>query len=159
MSFMNSEIRKVIRECPVCGDDLVITHLRCPGCETEIRGAFQTSVFCKLSPEDLAFAEMFIKLRGNVKEMERELGVAYNAVRNQLDQVIGNLGFDSRNLGLDSRDLDSSSEPDVKENPEQADAARRRAILGQLDRGEVSADEAVHLLSGGSPTNEETRDE
>ena len=152
MSFMNSEIRKVIRECPVCGDDLVITHLRCPGCETEICGAFQTSVFCKLSPEDLAFAEMFIKLRGNVKEMERELGVAYNAVRNQLDQVIGN-------LGLDSRDLDSSSEPDVKENPEQADAARRRAILDQLDRGEVSADEAVHLLSGGSPTNEETRDE
>ncbi len=149
---MSNEMRKVIRECPVCGDDLVITHLRCPGCETEIRGSFQTSVFCRLSSEDLAFAEMFIRLRGNVKEMERELGVAYNAVRNRLDHVIGN-------LGLDSRDLDSFGEPDVKESPEQADAARRRAILDQLDRGEVSADEAVHLLSGGSPTNEETRDE
>ena len=156
---MKSEMRKVIRECPVCGDDLVITHLRCPGCETEIRGAFQTSVFCRLSPEDLAFAEMFIRLRGNVKEMERELGVAYNAVRNRLDKVIGNLGFDSGNLESDSRDLDSSGRPDPKESPEQADAARRRVILDQLDRGEVSADEAVRLLSGGSPTNEETRDE
>lgn len=158
---MQSELRKVIRECPVCGDDLVITHLRCSGCETEIRGAFQTSVFCRLSPEDLAFAEMFIRLRGNVKEMERELGVAYNAVRNRLDHVIGNLGFDSGNLEFDSRDSgpDSSSQPAVGESPEQADVVRRRAILDQLDRGEVSADEAVHLLSGGSPTNEETRDE
>jgi hypothetical protein len=103
---------------------------------------FKNSVFCSLSPEDQAFAEMFIRLRGNVKEMERELGVAYNAVRNQLDRLIRNLGSEQ-----------VAERPPVPENPGiQVD---RRAILDRLEQGEISADEAVELLSG-SPTEKET---
>ena len=48
---------KVIEKCPACGDELIVTRLRCNGCKTEVHGTFQTSLFCKLSTEDLAFAE------------------------------------------------------------------------------------------------------
>jgi hypothetical protein len=139
---MTPTIHRAIETCPICQDHLVITTLQCQGCETEIRGMFKNSVFCSLSPEDQAFAEMFIRLRGNVKEMERELGVAYNAVRNQLDRLIRNLGSEQ-----------VAERPPVPENPGiQVD---RRAILDRLEQGEISADEAVELLSG-SPTEKET---
>ncbi len=143
-------MRKVIERCPACGDDLTVTRLRCGRCETEVHGAFQTSVFCKLSPEDLAFAEMFIRLRGNVREMERELGVAYNAVRNRLDEVIGRLGFESDGSDRETRSRrrsSSSSTPD------------RTTVLDQLDRGDITADQAAELLRGGSPIDEEAEDE
>jgi hypothetical protein len=142
---MNKPLRNVIEVCPVCGDHLVVTQLKCGSCETEIHGAFRNSVFCRLSAEDQAFAEMFIRLRGNVKEMERELGVAYNAVRNRLDQVIQNLGLDS-----------APPQPPLTQS--NGDEVNRRAILDQLEQGEISADEAVDLLSG-SPTKEEDQDE
>jgi hypothetical protein len=139
---MTQTIHKAIETCPICQDHLVITTLKCQGCESEIHGTFKNSAFCGLSPEDQAFAEMFIRLRGNVKEMERELGVAYNAVRNQLDRLIQNLG--------------SKEEAEHIPAPEKpSDRVDRRAILDQLEQGEISADEAVELLSG-SPTEKET---
>ena len=139
---MTQKFYKAIETCPICQDHLVITTLKCQGCESEIRGTFKNSAFCGLSPEDQAFAEMFIRLRGNVKEMERELGVAYNAVRNQLDRLIQNLGSKE-----EAEHIPASEEPSDRDD--------RRAILDQLEQGEISADEAVELLSG-SPTEKET---
>lgn len=142
---MSPKIHRAIETCPICQDHLIITTLQCQGCKTEIRGTFKNSAFCGLSPEDQAFAEMFIRLRGNVKEMERELGVAYNAVRNQLDRLIRNLGSEQE------AESAPSAEP-------QKNSIDRRAILDRLEQGEISADEAVALL-GGSSTERETRDE
>ena len=124
-------MRKIIERCPACGKDLVVTRLRCSSCETEVSGRFSTTVFARLSPGSLAFAEAFIRLRGNIKEMERELGVPYNAVRSRLDEVIAELGFD----------------PD--DRPEEAPdpAPRRKEILDRLERGEIEATEAVEMLS------------
>ena len=147
LSIMTPTIHKTIEICPICQDHLVITRLQCHGCGTEIHGAFEASVFSSLSAEDQAFAELFIRLRGNVKEMERELGVAYNAVRSQLDRVIKNLGSPT----------DVESDIDVDHSPRQA-SIDRRAILDQLESGEISADEAVELLSD-SPETKEARDE
>ena len=143
-------MRKVIEQCPACGDELIVTRLCCHTCETEIRGTFQTSVFCKLSPEDLAFAEMFLKLRGNVREMERELGVAYNAVRNRLDEVIDRLGLETTQPERETR---------ARRRSRTASSPDRTTVLDQLDRGEITADQAAELLRGGSPTEEEAEDE
>ena len=84
--------------------------------------------FCRLSKESLEFLENFVRNRGNVKEMERELGISYPTVRSRLNAVIAELGFEV-----------STQQPD--DIPEQ-----RREILARLDAGEISAAEAAELI-------------
>ncbi len=122
-------MRKILEQCPTCGQELEITHLRCTFCETEISGRYQPCRFCKLSPDSFRFLESFVRNRGNVKDMERELGISYWTVRSRLNDVIEELGFE----------VDSDREQEMK--------ARRQEILEQVARGEISAAEAANLLS------------
>lgn len=123
-------MRKVLERCPACGGELSITRLSCGGCETEVTGRFAATVFDRLSPGSLAFAEAFLRARGNVKEMERELGVPYAAVRSRLDEVIAELGFESRGEAPASLPGDGG----------------RRGVLERLERGEIEAGAAVSML-------------
>jgi hypothetical protein len=66
--------RKVLESCPTCGEGLAITQLQCESCDTTIQSHYEPCRFCRLSPESLHLIELFVKSRGNVKEMERELG-------------------------------------------------------------------------------------
>jgi hypothetical protein len=81
-------LRKIIEKCPGCGKNLIITRLRCPACETTIEGNYSPCLFCKLSEENLKFLNLFIRNRGNIKDMERELGVSYPTVRSRLNSII-----------------------------------------------------------------------
>ena len=115
--------------CPTCGKDLEITQLKCTSCETVISARYSPCRFCKLPPESLRLLEIFIKNRGNVKEMERELGLSYPTVRNKVDAVIKELGFE----------VNPEAEEDFK--------SQRRQILEQLEQGEIKATEAAGLLA------------
>lgn len=84
-------MRKIIEKCPGCGKNLIITRLRCPACETTIEGNYASCPFCKLSEESLKFLQLFIRSRGNIKDMERELGVSYPTVRSRLNAIIEEL--------------------------------------------------------------------
>ena len=86
-------IRNVIGECPICESDLIVTKLQCTNCKTEISGEFQLSKFNYLSKEHLYFIEVFIKNRGNIKQIEKELGISYPTVKKSLDDVIVSLGY------------------------------------------------------------------
>ena len=86
----------------------------------------QLDAFAHLSEENLRFLENFIRYRGNVKEMERELGQSYWTIRSRLDKVIGEMGL-------------SSDPPDLEE--------QRKQILKQLSDGEIDVDEATQKLS------------
>ena len=68
------KMRKVLERCPACQEKLDVTQLSCSVCDTVIQGSFSSCLFCKLSPDSLHFLEIFVKNRGNLKEMERELG-------------------------------------------------------------------------------------
>jgi len=46
-----------------------------------------------LTLPQLEFAEVFIRCRGNIREVERELGISYPTVRARLDEVITQLGY------------------------------------------------------------------
>ncbi|GIK55436.1 MAG: DUF2089 family protein [Chloroflexi bacterium] len=72
-------------------------------CGTSVIGEFQPTIFSRLSPENLAFLEVFIKNKGNVKEMERELGESYWAIRNVRQEMIHEL----RKLGFKGLDMDT----------------------------------------------------
>jgi len=125
-------MRKILEKCPSCGGDLEVTRLNCKACDTVVLGHFEPCRFCKLSPDSMNFLETFVKSRGNVKEMERELGISYWVVRGKLNDLIKELGFEAESI------------PDVDEA---AIKTQRQAILSQVDRGEIDAAEAATLLA------------
>jgi hypothetical protein len=84
---------RVIGKCPVCHRELSITRLKCPGCSTEISGEFTPCTFCFLDPEQERLIMVFLKNRGNIREVERELGISYPTVRARLDEVLAALGL------------------------------------------------------------------
>ena len=117
-------IRNVIGECPICESDLIVTKLQCTNCKTEISGEFQLSKFNYLSKEHLYFIEVFIKNRGNIKKIEKELGISYPTVKKSLDDVIASLGYKV------------SDEDQIKKDE----------IFKKLEKGEITALEAAKLI-------------
>lgn len=119
--------REVIGKCPVCNDELHVSKLSCNNCKTNIEGEFDLCKFCRLSHEEKSFVEIFIKSRGNIKEIEKEMGISYPTVRNKLENVIESLGYSPK-----------YTRPEVN----------KKEILEQLSRGEIRSDEAIKLLQG-----------
>lgn len=124
-------MRKILEACPTCGGELTVTGLHCRSCHTRIESEYSTCRFCRLSQENLDFIEVFVKNRGNIKEMERELEISYPTVRSRLNAVIKELGYEIET---------ESSAPDEV-------AAGRRAILKRLNDGEITASEATVLIN------------
>jgi len=119
-------------KCPVCGEKLSITKLSCPKCSTSIEGDFHPCEFCRLPEDDLEFVKVFIKCRGNIKDVEKELGISYPTVRGKLDNVIKGLGFEVTTK-------DTLKDKELKE-------ATKSEILEQLSRGEINAKEATEKI-------------
>ncbi len=120
----------VIGECPICDHDLFVTKLQCSNCHTEISGEFQLSKFNYLTKEHLYFIELFIKNKGNIKKLEKELKVSYPTVKKMMSEVIESLGYKVD----DADDDDEISQKD------------KDAILDKLSKGEISSEEALRLL-------------
>ncbi len=123
-------MRKIIEKCPACQNDVIVTRVRCTRCECEVIGEFQPTIFNRLTPENLAFVETFVRLRGNVKEMTRELRVPYSTIRNHLDGVIRELGFAT---GTHSEVEDLS-------------AVAQQEVLNRLESGEIAVEDAAEEL-------------
>ena len=64
----------VIATCPVCSGELSVTRLRCGDCGTVIEGEFGVGRFARLTREQTPVLESFLRSRGNLRDMERELG-------------------------------------------------------------------------------------
>jgi hypothetical protein len=92
-----------------------------------VRGRFPVPDLCRL-PDDLyQFLVVFIKNRGVIRDVEKELGISYPTVRSRLDNVLAALGFS-----------------------EQAARVDRSEVIEMLERGEVTAEEAEKMLRGES---------
>jgi len=134
--------RDVISTCPVCEGELAITRLHCRSCGTALEGEFGVGRFGRLSREQLALLESFLRSRGNLKDLERELGISYPTVRGRVESLL-------RALGLADGDEAPAEEPMAADAPNATidDAAdARRAILDRLARREMSAEEAAEAL-------------
>lgn len=118
-------VYKAISKCPICSSKLFISKLKCSRCATVIENDFEMSKFEYLSGEQLKFIEVFLKNRGNIKDVERELGISYPTVRAKLDEVIGALGYNV------------SKEPSVD----------KKKIVDMLDKGEITPDQAIKMLN------------
>jgi hypothetical protein len=118
--------REVLGKCPVCGSDTEITGISCNSCGTKIEGRFQLCKFCRLTADQKNFLDAFIRCRGNIKEVEKELGISYPTVKNKLDDVAAALGY--------------------KNEVQMEDPDKKKDILDKLDSGEISVEEALNLL-------------
>ena len=78
---------KIIRNCPSCSAATKVSELTCTGCGLKMQGNFDTDPFLHLSGEEVDFALVFIKNRGNIKEVERELNISYPTVRARLNNL------------------------------------------------------------------------
>ena len=61
---------------------------------TEVTGQFSPDLFSRLTPNDFDFVVLFLKARGNIKEMERELGISYWTIRSKLNEIVDGLGLE-----------------------------------------------------------------
>lgn len=116
--------RHAPRDCPVCGERLALTRLSCDECGTELGGHFDACEFCSLPPDDREILRVFLVSRGNMKELERHLGVSYPTARARFDALLGRLGLD-------------------RPTPESS----RLDLLEQLATGEIDVDEALRRLA------------
>lgn len=115
--------KRVISACPVCGGSLVIGRMACSCCDTRIDTTLPIPPFFRL-PDDLQqFVLIFLRCRGNIREVEKALGISYPTVCKRLDLVNELLG-------------------------NRLAALTRDEILGQLERGEISPKQATELLKG-----------
>lgn len=111
--------------CPVCNERLALTRLTCPSCDTELSGGFATCEFCVLSNEDRDLLRVFLASRGNMKDLERHLGVSYPTARARFDALLGKIGID---------------------RPAAAPSPSRTELMEQVARGEIDIDEALQRL-------------
>ena len=144
----------VIATCPVCSHELSITRLHCNHCATTLEGDFSVGRFGRLSREQLALLESFLRSRGNLREMERELGISYPTVRNRVEALVRALGL----ADGDATPLPESEQPTPVE-PTSADetiepkrltkaevAEQRQAILEVLAAGGIDAAAAAEQI-------------
>jgi len=121
--------KTVIGTCPVCASKLKVAKLHCHSCSTSIEGDFELDKFSYLSKDQKWFVEVFVKNRGNIKEIEKEMGISYPTVRRNLDQVIEALGY---------------------RNTPKVESIDKKSILERLDQGEITSEEALKLMQGDS---------
>ncbi|HUY25789.1 MAG TPA: DUF2089 domain-containing protein [Candidatus Binataceae bacterium] len=126
-------MRPIILKCPSCQGDLTVTKIQCTKCDIALEGEFAMPALLKLAPAQLDFAEVFVKNRGVIRDVERELGVSYPTVRARLDEVIAALGYQVR---------PAPPSNGAAESP----AARRRAILADLKAGKITAEDAMAAI-------------
>ena len=110
---------------------------RCDGCEEvwireiecgngmRIIGRFKPSPLDFLSEEDHEFVIMFLRSRGNLKELERITGEGYFALRGKLERILKKIGLDpiSKDQGMD-----------------------REEVFKLVREGKLSVDEALNIL-------------
>lgn len=114
-------------KCPSCSAPLQVSQLSCTACETVVMGQYELSPLFRLSGDSLKFLETFILNRGNVKEMERNTGESYWAIRRRLDEVIQEMDLEASPSNGELRD-------------------ERQEILARLKAGEITVQEAAAML-------------
>ncbi len=136
-------------ECPICGGKLALAQVECQDCHTKFEGSTAAlsapppqppeqnrasesaryGALARLSPEQLAFVETFIRARGIIKTVEAMLGISYPTVRSRLDDVITTMGLSP-----------------ADEAPSGSARREQREIAADLAEGRISPAEAHELL-------------
>ena len=115
--------------CPVCSDQLITLRVGCATCGTELSGHFEQCRYCRLDAADLEVLEVFLRSRGNLRDVQAHLGVSYPTARQRFGELLARLGL---------------AEPAAATDDDSA------TVLADLAAGRLSVDEAEGLLATGA---------
>ena len=113
-----------LKQCPVCNSTLEIKEYHCTKCDTTIRGNFEVGDLASLSAPQQEFVKTFICNQGNIKEVEKALGISYPTVKNRLAEIVNVLCPSSN---IENKEFSTS-------------------VLDEIDRGEISVEDAIKKL-------------
>ncbi len=111
------------------GAPLIVERVRLAGKDIHIEGEFELPPLAKLTAEDQVFIMAFIRSDGSIKDLERTFGISYPTVKGRLARIAQQFEF-----------VETTSAPP----PARPDRAE---VLAQLERGEITAAEAIARLS------------
>lgn len=151
-------------DCPVCGDELIITRKGCLNCGTELAGEFASCPYCALDDADNDLLRVFLTSRGNLREVEKHLGVSYPTARARFDAVIAKLGLtptsdtpadaepapgtaDESAAQEQVQDQEQEQEQVPGQVPPSEYGTPQEQILARVASGELSSEVAAQLLA------------
>jgi hypothetical protein len=105
------------------GKPVTVERVRLADSDIAIEGSFTLPPLANLSAEDQFFVMAFVRCHGSIKEMEEMYGISYPTVKNRINRIAGQFEFVEN----------------VKVSPQEE-------VLSELERGEISADEAIRRL-------------
>src|SRR5215469_4203385 len=105
------------------GKRIVVERVHLVDKDIAIEGSFELPQLARLSADDQIFITAFVRSHGSIKEMERIFGVSYPTIKSRLTRIADGLEF-------------------VETNPTPSKAE----ILERLERGEISAEEAIRQM-------------
>lgn len=165
---MTPHLHRAPADCPVCGQRLAVSRLGCPGCGTELVGSFASCPYCALSDADLDLLRVFLSSRGNLKEVEKHLGVSYPTARARFSDLLERLGMAGEDPGAGLGDADDAAAASAAQAPERDVEAQGRVrdgegrddsgtprvgdavrdqVLAQVAAGTLAPDVAADLLA------------
>ncbi len=117
-----------LKTCPVCNSVLEVTEYHCNSCGTTIKGNFSVGEFNSLTARQQEFIKVFVCAHGNIKEVEKVLGISYPTVKNRLSEISDILCGKKK-----------------KAMPETNDYLK---ILEDLESGKIDIDDAIKKIGG-----------
>jgi hypothetical protein len=106
------------------GKPVTVERVRLVDSDIAIEGSFSLPPLANLSAEDQVFVMAFIRCSGSIKDMEQMFGISYPTVKNRLNRIAQQLEFVEI----------------VKASPQEE-------VIDELERGVITADEAIRRLS------------
>ncbi len=119
--------------CPVSGGELYVSELTCEESGVTIRGKFRIPEQAALDEDKQAFLKVFLRARGVISTVEKEMGISYPTVRARLDGLLSEL-----NLAPIKEDL----------KKKEKDAEKKRQVLKDLEDGKLTPEQAKKKLRG-----------
>lgn len=130
---MEQDLHRIPAVDPVGGGPLYVSEVASDDTGIYIRGRFEIPKYARLDKDQAHFLDTFLKCRGTLNAVEKELGISYPTVRARLDSLLATLGLAAVVEDAPKKEID----------PE-----RKRQILEQLESGEIDAAQAKNLLRG-----------
>lgn len=131
------EVYPSLGACPICDQRLLVTEYACRSCGAAIRGRFDRCDLCALPADLLHFVRLFLRVEGNLREVERRLGLSYPTVKARLAAV---------NAALDATGPDPVGADPAGESAGPDRDAERLRLLRRLRGGELSFDQVMRRL-------------
>ena len=111
-----------LSSCPMCKGALLIKEYYCAECKVSFQGEFSKGWSESLSNQQMEFVRQFLTVQGNIKEMEKRLGISYPTVKNRLAEIIRQI------------------------NPKDGSEDDFTDIFNDLDEGFINVDDAISMI-------------